>query len=132
MKISLLTDTPKRKERTIMEERKCRHCGARYIYPLSTECSNGCGAGYVGDISDKRNKLNSKDRFELWWEEVGEKLIRTKGIGLKNIAEAGWVCGQVCEKKPKLVNQSECYHSFRHTPVDFPVYGCRKCGRLSK
>lgn len=32
----------------------------------------------------------------------------------------------------KQVSQSECYHSFRHTPVEFPVYECRKCGRLSK
>jgi hypothetical protein len=115
-----------------MEERKCRHCGARYIYPLSTECSNGCGAGYVDDGDDKCAKLNDKDRFELWWEEAGAKMLLKRYIDIKDIAEAAWIDGQVYEKQPKPVNQSECYHSFRHTPVDFPVYGCRKCGRLSK
>ena len=44
------------------QERKCNHCGARYIYPLSQGCGNDCDAKYT--VVDDDIDINCEENNE--------------------------------------------------------------------
>lgn len=106
------------------QERKCLGCGARHIYPFSKSCSNGCDAGYTV-VDDVRNN--------------GKPVKNTGLCSCVEFTETVYIEGRrhckICglpETENDQLAQSDCYHSFPDKPVEFPVYQCEKCGKLSK